>query len=116
MAEDTKPAAEAPAPEVDQVAELTKKLKTETDKHAFQKRRADGLQKSLDEQQATIDTLRRDLAAKEATAVRPPASAVVLDGEIHPIIGMFRADNTFNEVKRGNCPEGVTLVAIDKTH
>lgn len=42
--------------------------------------------------------------------------SVVVDGVVHPSIGSFRADNTFVEVKRGHCPEGVTLIAIDKQH
>lgn len=37
-------------------------------------------------------------------------------GEVHQIIGDFRADNTFAEVKRGHCPEGVTLLAIARPH
>ena len=58
--------------------------------------------------------------AKTEPVAAPPASlpsnAVFLDGVQYEIHGTFRADNTFSEVKRGHCEEGVTLVAISRPH
>ena len=65
----------------------------------------------------TIDGLQKRLRA--ATDVKAPASPrdVVYIGDVpHPILGLYRADNTFVEVKRGAVFEGSTLVNIERTH
>lgn len=118
MAKETKETAAPDGTPVDpRVAELEALLKEQTEKHNFQKKRADGLQKSLDaaitridERQKVIDGLR------ETTGTNDGHDHVILAGVAHEIIGTFRADNTFSEVKRGHCDEGVTLVAIGKPH
>lgn len=66
-----------------------------------------------------LSTQVKSLSSKKTTektvAVEPVDSTHVrVDGKNHKILGMFRADNTFVEVKRGHCHEGVTLVAIDR--
>lgn len=113
MANDTvPPAAPATDPTADAVADLTKRLKTESEKHAFQKKRADGLEKTLKEREVELEAATKKQAALETAGGR----MVFLDGEAHEVIGVFRADNTFTDVKRGYCPEGATLVAIAKPH
>ena len=37
-------------------------------------------------------------------------------GEIYPIVGDYRADNTFHHVKTRDCEEGLTLLAIPRPH
>lgn len=87
-----------------QVADLRKELDSaEADNEALAKN-----------SEAKIADLKRKLAAKVPEA--PKGNFAVLDGTTYPIIGDFRAGNTFEEVKKGNCPEGVTLLAIDKAH
>lgn len=56
------------------------------------------------------------LLRKTKVAKTPTGDYVSFKGEHHKVIGDFRADNTFSEVKRGHCPEGVTLIAIEKQH
>lgn len=46
----------------------------------------------------------------------PTGNYAVFNGTTYEIIGDYRADNTFAEVKRGNCDEGITLLAIQKVH
>jgi len=95
------------------IAELEALLKEQTDKHSYQTKRADDLEKRLKVAAAAV---RKYETARAAEAEATASDRVVLDGQEHRIIGAFRADSTFVEVKRGHCPEGVTLVAIDKTH
>ncbi len=71
------------------------------------------LQKKLSEAQAQIKKLESELKSKP---VVPTGDYASFKGEIHTIIGDYRADNTFAEVKRGNCFEGVTLLAIERQH
>lgn len=99
------------------IEQLQAQLKEQTEKHNFQKKRAEALEKSLtgaiakvDERQKAIDDLR------EQTGSADGHDHVILGGVAHEIIGTFRADSTFVEVKRGHCEEGVTLVAIGKPH
>lgn len=82
-----------------QVRELTRKNKA--------------LHKMLAEQADRVRSLEASLESERAD---PNDDYVMLGGKAHPIIGNFRADNTFVEVKRGHCPEGITLIAIDKVH
>lgn len=84
--------------QADRADKLEADLKAANEKHNFQKKRADKL----------------EAFSKNA----PPAKGifVLIDGVQYESIGDFRADNTFVEVKRGHCPEGVTLVAINKQH
>lgn len=105
------------------VVELEKKLKGEGEKHAFQKKRADSLEKALaaaltisEQRQAEIDRLRSVVEIAASSAVLPQGDVVILNGETHDVVGTFRADNTFMPVKQGYCDEGVTLVAIGKPH
>lgn len=56
------------------------------------------------------------LAKLAEKVLEVPSDSVSFMGNTYRIIGDFRADNTFVEVKRGHCPEGVTLLAIDKVH
>lgn len=109
----TPPAAPAVDPRDARITDLESKLSAEAETHAFQTNRGDALQKQLDAANAQI----KDLQAKaKKGAAAPPADGVYIGGTRHDIIGNFRADNTFVEVKRGHCPEGVTLVAIAKNH
>ena len=56
-------------------------------------------------------------AAKKSSRMQLPAGDYVsLGGVIHPVTATFRADQTFAEVRKGHCDEGVTLVAIAKLH
>jgi hypothetical protein len=80
-------------------------LKTSNEKHEFQKKRAGKLEAAL-----------KDLSTSAKAASPTSGIVVIVDGVTQTVIGDFRADNTFVEVKRGHCPEGVTLVAIDKRH
>jgi hypothetical protein len=104
------------------VKELEADLKSMTGRHTFQKNRADRSEeavKALTQSLEAASSLSTDLVS-ELDSLRnsasPKGTHVVLDGVRHDVIGAFRADNTFVEVKRGYCPEGVTLVAIDKKH
>lgn len=91
------------------IADLEAKLKATSERLDFQKKRALKLEAALKE-------------LSERPAAAPPGAeerygfAVYLDGVRCQVLGDFRADNTFVEVKRGHCPEGVTLLAIDKIH
>lgn len=44
----------------------------------------------------------------------PEENYVMLDGKRYSIRGMYRADNTFVDVKRGYCHEGNTLIEIER--
>jgi len=79
---------------------LEAELKSLGEKHSAQKKRADRL----------------EAQAKEPTEPLLPEKGVVVfvDRVRFASLGEFRADNTFAEVKRGYCPEGVMLVAIDR--
>ena len=81
---------------------LESELKGLNEKHSAQKKRAD-----------RAEAQAKDLQSRSES---PPAKGIVvyIDGVAHPSIGQFRADNTFADVKRGYCPEGVMLVAIDR--
>jgi len=83
---------------------LEAELKSLGEKHSAQKKRADRL-----EAQAKA-------VADEPTEPLLPEKGVVVfvDRVRFASLGEFRADNTFAEVKRGYCPEGVMLVAIDR--
>lgn len=80
-------------------------LKTANEKHNFQRKRAEKLEGSL-----------RDLQSVAKAPAVGAGIVVLIDGVSQSVLGDFRADNTFAEVKRGHCPEGVTLIAIDKKH
>lgn len=94
------------------VAELQALLKEQTEKHSFQAKRADDLEKRLKIAAAAVRKYEATLGVREAAA--PVGDRVVLGGLNYAIAGTFRADNTFVEVKRGHCEEGITLVAINK--
>lgn len=85
---------------------LEVELKAANEKHDFQKKRAGKLEAALKDVQITA----------KVAPVAGSGITVAIDGVTQTVIGNFRADNTFAEVKRGHCPEGVTLVAIDRPH
>jgi hypothetical protein len=93
----------------DRIKELEAQLQAVEATHTAQATRGDELEKKLKAANARADKA-------EAQAKGPQGNHVILDGQCHKVIGVFRADNTFVEVKRGHCDEGVTLVAIDKVH
>lgn len=96
------------------VAELQALLKEQTEKHSFQTKRADDLEKRLKIAAAAVR--KYEAARGQLEVAAPTGDRVVLGGLDYMITGTFRADNTFVEVKRGHCEEGVTLIAIDKVH
>lgn len=116
----------------ERVIQLESLLTEQAEAHAAQKKRADALEKTLATKATRLEkleaaaaegrelraTIQRVSAERDGLAARVRADSegdyVSLDGQVHPIIGVFRADNTFTEVKRGHCDEGVTLVAIPK--
>lgn len=58
-----------------------------------------------------------DLLKKvKATRELPEGDYASWKGEIYPIVGDFRADNTFHHVKTRDCDEGLTLLAIPRPH
>lgn len=57
-----------------------------------------------------------DLVKKSKTLSVPSGDYVVFKGETHQIIGDFRADANFDQVKKGHCDEGITLIAIARLH
>ena len=59
---------------------------------------------------------KREKSSQGPDALVGDGGSVFWNGEYHQVIGTYRADNTFVEVKRGHCPEGVTLIAISKSH
>lgn len=85
---------------------------------AAQAKRGDDLERELTELRGKHDFQRKraDKAEGQLRRATPAQDGdrVVLGGQIHRVINCFRADNTFVEVKRGHCDEGITLVAIDK--
>lgn len=124
---------ENPDPRDARIKELETQLMAVEKTHAFQAERADKLEADLKVaneklllQKKRADKLMADISAKaasEQTKDQKPAGEALSQGNVvffrgvaYPIIGDFRADNTFAEVKRGHCPEGVTLVAIDRPH
>ncbi len=96
-------------PRDERITQLETELKASNDRHELQRKRATKLE-------AELGRLQRKSAEDEAASARPSGDYVQFRGATYDIIGDFRADNTFAEVKRGHCPEGVTLIAIDKTH
>jgi hypothetical protein len=78
-------------------------LKVANEKHEFQRKRATRLESTLKDLQKPSEPI-------------APEGEIVFKGQSYRVLGDFRADNTFAEVKRGHCPEGVTLIAIDKAH
>jgi len=102
------------------IVELQAQLKAVEDTHAFQAKRGDELETKLGDLQAKHDFQRKRADKAEATLkirqTAVPTDQVILGGVSYGIVGTFRADNTFVEVKRGHCEEGATLVAIDKVH
>lgn len=95
--------------QADRAEKLEAQVKALSEKHSFQKKRADRLE-------SDVAKLAKRQAEDETVAKANSADHVVFDGKTYPVIGDFRADNTFAEVKRGHCPEGVTLIAIDRPH
>ena len=91
-----------------QLSDLQDKFNAEAKTHAYQAKRADDLQVQL-----TAATAKGKAAPTSPT---PKHDHAVVGGVVHRIIGNFRAGNTFEEVKKGHCPEGVTLLAIEKAH
>lgn len=91
------------------IKELEAELKSVKDKFFTQKKRAE-----------KAEALLKDLEKRPVTkVVSDPVGTndcVILGGISWPIVGNFRADNTFVEVKRGHCHEGLTLIAINKQH
>lgn len=85
------------------IAQLEAELKSASGKLDLQRKRAEKLEAMLRTQKS------ESLPIRSGFEVR-------VDGVEYHVLGDFRADNTFAEVKRGHCPEGVTLVAIDKPH
>lgn len=64
-----------------------------------------------------IDALKKKLReAQAASAVPTQGDIVYLGGVAYQVLGTYRADNTFAEVKRGYVNEGSTLVNIAKEH
>lgn len=57
--------------------------------------------------------LKKAVAAKDSL---PEGDYAKFKGVIYQIIGDFRSDSTYSEVKRGHCPEGITLLAIERPH
>lgn len=103
----------------DRIKELEAQLKAVEDTHVFQAKRGDDLEAQLRDAQGRHEFQRKRADRAEAKLKSQPAAAsskdcVLLDGAAYDIIGTFRADNTFVEVKRGHCDEGTTLVAIKK--
>ena len=84
-------------------------LKSANEKHSFQKKRADKVE-------ADLARVLHTHAEDEAVNQVPTGDYASFGGTTYAIIGDFRADNTFAEVKRGYCPEGITLLAINKPH
>lgn len=98
------------------IAQLEGLLKEQTEKHLFQKKRADSFEKGLAGATARLDDCQSKIDQLQQSARDALVDAVVLGGVTYDITGTYRADNTFSEVKRGHCEEGVTLVAIGKPH
>lgn len=86
------------------IKELETDLKSLNEKHLAQKKKADRLDGQVKELQGQV----------EVGSPIVPGFVVYIDGVAYPSIGQFRADNTFADVKRGYCPEGVMLVAINR--
>ncbi len=63
-----------------------------------------------------IEKLRADLKKAKAGRAAPEGNYAVFKGQTYPIIGDFRADQNFTEVKKGHCEEGITLLAIQRPH
>ncbi len=76
----------------------------------------ESLKKKLDEANALVKMLQADLKKVKSLPQVPEGDYASFKGVIYNIIGDYRADNTFAEVKRGNCFEGVTLLAIERQH
>jgi hypothetical protein len=112
MAENTAKATE------DRIRELEGQLQAVEATHTAQAKRGDDLEATLKEMHAKHEFQRKRADKAEAKLKLAPGSPagdhVVLEGRVYPIVGSFRADNTFVEVKRGHCDEGITLVAIQK--
>lgn len=87
------------------------KIKELTDKVAALEADNAALAKSAETQ---IDSLKLQL--KERATAQPSGDYAVFGGVTYKIIGDFRADNTFSEVKKGHCDEGITLLAIERPH
>lgn len=77
--------------------------------------RSDAELKALKAQVADLKKQLKDVQSSKGPSA-PEGDYAFFGGEFHKIIGDFRADNTFAEVKRGHCPEGVTLLAIARSH
>ena len=98
------------------ISELESQLKSVESTHAFQAERADGLEQELKKLDEKYQFWKKRAGKLEAQSKSRAGISVTIDGQVQNVIGDYRADNTFVEVKRGFCPEGVTLIAIDKIH
>lgn len=113
MADENKKTAE------DRVRELEAQLQAVEATHTAQAKRGDDLERELTDvknkhefQRKRADKLEAQL--KRTAPESPRGDHAVVGGKSYPIVGSFRADNTFVEVKKGHCDEGLTLLAIDK--
>lgn len=92
----------------DRIKELEAQLQAVEATHTAQAKRGDELEKR-------VKDLNAKLKVSEAhQTARPTGNHVVLAGKTYAVLDTFRADNTFVEVKKGHCDEGITLVAIQK--
>lgn len=104
--------AAAPDPRDIRIQDLEAQVKSlqaevnELNEHADQI--SDGYESRVEKLQAALD--------RAKASGGQPSDGVYIGGERHEVLGTFRADNTFVAVKQGFCPEGVTLVAIDRAH
>jgi hypothetical protein len=71
------------------------------------------LTKERDALSSKVSALEGKLRANKSA---PTGDVVYLGGVSYPVVTTVRANPTFDEVKKGVILEGVTLVAIDRTH
>jgi chromosome segregation ATPase len=99
----------------DRTKELEAQLQAVEATHTAQAKRGDELERKLKDAQGKLEFQRKRADKLEALAkLAEESNFVALEGKSYPIKGVFRADSTFVEVKRGHCDEGVTLIAIDR--
>jgi len=100
-----------PSAEDKKIADLEAKLeKAQADNKALRKKNAE-----LTEELEAAGEAAALLAATNLSTC-PEGDHAVFKGVAYPIVGDYRADNTFHHVKTRDCDEGLCLLAIPRPH